>query len=137
MKSSISFLFNSWSESSHNSTSFVFSVCCTWSSQIQRQYQKCHFQVLLAEPNIFTCHDASEVYVYSCFITVVERLVSRSCRLSSRVLPSDDVDTPRECAYLFLLRQPHALCVDCSLVPLDLVIWSKLPSLVWTKDPLC
>jgi hypothetical protein len=39
----------------------------------------CRFQVLVIEPNTITCHDASEVYGYSCFIAVVEELASKSC----------------------------------------------------------
>jgi hypothetical protein len=31
----------------------------------------------------------------------------------------------------------HALCVNCSHLPSNLIMWSKLPSLLWTKDPLC
>jgi hypothetical protein len=47
----------------------------------------------VTESNTVTCHDASEVYGYSCFIIVVEESASRSCQLASKVLlPSDDVD---------------------------------------------
>jgi hypothetical protein len=61
-KSSISMLFNSWSESSHNSINFVFFDCCLQSSQIWHQFQDCRFQVLLAEPNIVTCNDGIKTY---------------------------------------------------------------------------
>jgi hypothetical protein len=37
---------------------------------------------------------------------------------------------------LVLPRRPHALCVNRSHMPLDLIMWSKLPSLIWPKDPL-
>jgi hypothetical protein len=37
----------------------------------------------LVEVNIITCHDASKVYDYSCFLIVVEELASRSYQLAS------------------------------------------------------
>jgi hypothetical protein len=49
--------------------------------------------VLLAVSDITTCHNASKVYGYQCFIIVVEELASRSYQLASTVsLPPDDVD---------------------------------------------
>jgi hypothetical protein len=35
-----------------------------------------------------------------------------------------------------LLQWSHAFCINCPHLPSDLVMRSKLPSLVWTKDPL-
>jgi hypothetical protein len=100
MKSSISFLFNSWPKSNLNSTNFIFSDYCSQSSQISHQYQNFHFQVLSTEPNNATCHVSSEVYDYPYFIVMIEESASRSCQMASKVsLPSDDanlhIDFPR------------------------------------------
>jgi hypothetical protein len=86
--------------------------------------------VLLVELNIAACHDASEGYDYVCFIIVVEELASRSCSLASVILPWDAID-PRMIAHLLpSFSRLHTFCVDRSHLPLNLVIWSRLISLL-------
>jgi hypothetical protein len=48
-----------------------------------------------------TCHDALEVYDYSCFIIVDEKSAHEILQLAPPkvLLPSDNVDPPHECAY--------------------------------------
>jgi hypothetical protein len=105
------------------------------SSQIWRQYRKCHFLVLLAKLNITICWDASEVYDYSCFIVVVVESASRSCLLASKVLPPWDVVDPRMNVHLpSSFSKLHTFCVDRSHLTLDLAIRSILLFLSWTTS---
>jgi hypothetical protein len=61
---------------------------------------------------------------------------SRSCPLASKVLPWDIVD-PRMNAHLSpSFSRLHALYVDPSHLPLNLMIWSRLLSLAWTNSVL-
>jgi hypothetical protein len=136
-KTSISLIFNSWSKSIHNSIDFIFPDYSLRTSPIQCQYQKCLFQVLSAELNLATSHDASEVYDYSCFIIVVEKSAVRSCQVGSK--GSSSIRWSRSITrvhILILLWWPHAFFVDRSHLSSYLVIWLKLTFLDWANYPL-
>jgi hypothetical protein len=92
MKSSISFLFNSWPKSNQNNTNFVFSDCYSQSSRIWHQYLDCRFQVLLAEPNLITV-----LIVQKCMIILV---LSLSLKAGLEILPVG-IDLLHECACWF------------------------------------
>jgi hypothetical protein len=127
----MSLLFNYWSESIHNSVDFVFSDCCSRSNQIWRQYHKCRSQILTAELNTVSCHDAWEVYDYPCFIIVVEESASGSCQLALEVsLSSDDVDPYFDFALVtacLLCWLPSSTLGACQVVEIVIPWLDKTP----------
>jgi hypothetical protein len=80
----------------------------------------------LAEPNHVTCHDASEVYDYVCFIVWLKSQ------------PRDLVTWHQK--FFHMMASAHrtnvyllSSHVGCSHWPLNLMIWSSLQSLTWAN----
>jgi hypothetical protein len=131
---SISLVFNSWSESNHNSIDSIFSDCCLWDLTSASEV-----------PFPGVVGRAEHPHLPRCFKSVLLSLFYRCGWRVGLMILSVGIKCPSSLRWrrsttwmriLTLPQRPHALWVDCSCLPSDLVVWSKLSFLNWTKYPL-